>query len=160
MNKPDSANSRRGFLEIIFWMLSALLAGLLSTVTLGGILSPIFRKQRSLAQELDLGGMQQYSENVPVAKQVEVLLQDGWNQQRQESRFYVVRTGSSAVVLSPVCTHLGCQVEWDAKDQKFRCPCHGGIYNISGQVVGGPPPRPLEQIPAEVRDNKLFIRPV
>ncbi len=160
MTESNSANSRRGFLKTIFWLLSALLTGLLSTITLGGMLSPVFRKQGSLSQEVDLGGLQQFPENVPVGKQVEVLRQDGWNQQRQERRFYVLRTGSSAVVFSPVCTHLGCQVEWDTKDQKFRCPCHGGQYNMVGQVVGGPPPRPLERIPAEVRDNKVFIRPV
>src|SRR2546426_12432378 len=102
MTKSDRANSRRGFLEAIFWLLSALLAGLLSTVTLGGILSPIFRRQKSLSQEVDLGGMQQYPDNVPVAKQVEVLLQDGWNQQRQERRFFFFTSSARAGVLLSV----------------------------------------------------------
>lgn len=44
---------------------------------------------------------------------------------------------------SRVCTHLGCIVSWNAEAQQFECPCHGGIYNASGDVVKGPPPKPL-----------------
>ncbi|HEV8132928.1 MAG TPA: ubiquinol-cytochrome c reductase iron-sulfur subunit [Acidobacteriota bacterium] len=132
----------------------------MSGITLGGMLSPIFRRQKALSQQAELGGLDQFPDNVPVSKDVEILQQDGWSQVKQQKRFYVVKSGSSAVVFSPVCTHLGCQVEWDSKDQKFHCPCHGGLYSAAGQVVAGPPPRPLERIPAEVRENKIYIRPV
>ena len=39
--------------------------------------------------------------------------------------------------LSATCTHLGCQVRWDAKD-KFHCPCHGGVYGADGAVLETP----------------------
>ncbi len=46
-------------------------------------------------------------------------------------------------VLSNSCAHLGCPVRWVSTngDEEFLCPCHGGIYDISGGWVGGPPPR-------------------
>ena len=47
-------------------------------------------------------------------------------------------------VLSNSCAHLGCPVRWlvNAEGEgEFLCPCHGGIYDINGGWVGGPPPR-------------------
>jgi Rieske Fe-S protein len=47
-------------------------------------------------------------------------------------------------VLSNSCAHLGCPVRWLVNTEghgEFLCPCHGGIYDINGEWVGGPPPR-------------------
>ena len=50
---------------------------------------------------------------------------------------------NSINVLSNSCAHLGCPVRWLAVQGhgEFLCPCHGGIYDINGGWVGGPPPR-------------------
>jgi cytochrome b6-f complex iron-sulfur subunit len=46
--------------------------------------------------------------------------------------------------LSTTCTHLGCTPNWlDAG--KFKCPCHGSGFKISGVNFEGPAPRPLER---------------
>lgn len=49
---------------------------------------------------------------------------------------------------SKVCTHAGCMVS-DRDDTTLVCPCHSGRFNpLSGATVtGGPPPRPLPQLP-------------
>jgi Rieske Fe-S protein len=49
------------------------------------------------------------------------------------------------IALSSRCMHLGCPVRWVDAAQRFICPCHGGVYNIRGQVSGGPPVRPLDR---------------
>ena len=49
------------------------------------------------------------------------------------------------IALSSRCMHLGCPVRWVDAAQRFICPCHGGVYNIRGQVTGGPPVRPLDR---------------
>jgi menaquinol-cytochrome c reductase iron-sulfur subunit len=49
------------------------------------------------------------------------------------------------IALSSRCMHLGCPVRWVDAAQRFICPCHGGVYNIRGQVAGGPPVRPLDR---------------
>jgi quinol---cytochrome c reductase iron-sulfur subunit, bacillus type len=49
------------------------------------------------------------------------------------------------VALSSRCMHLGCPVRYVAAAQRFICPCHGGVYDFTGQVVGGPPVRPLDR---------------
>jgi Rieske Fe-S protein len=49
------------------------------------------------------------------------------------------------VALSSRCMHLGCPVRYVAAAQRFICPCHGGVYDFTGQVAGGPPVRPLDR---------------
>jgi menaquinol-cytochrome c reductase iron-sulfur subunit len=49
------------------------------------------------------------------------------------------------IALSSRCQHLGCPVRWVDAAQRFICPCHGGVYNLRGQVAGGPPVRPLDR---------------
>jgi Rieske Fe-S protein len=55
---------------------------------------------------------------------------------------------------------LGCQVRWDKSTSKFRCPCHGGVYDASGRVLEGPPPRPLGSIDARLdgSDDTVLVR--
>ncbi len=63
-------------------------------------------------------------------------------------------------VLSNSCAHLGCPVRWFPDQQLFLCPCHGGLYDINGGYVGGPPPRGMYRYTeAEVReDGKLYVK--
>ena len=65
-------------------------------------------------------------------------------------------------ILSNSCAHLGCPVRWLVVGGKgeFLCPCHGGIYDINGAYVAGPPPRDMYAYDkAEVReDGKLYVR--
>ena len=59
---------------------------------------------------------------------------------------------------SAVCTHLGCIVRWEPTDHHaIYCACHGGMFDRAGQVVGGPPPRPLPSYPVAVRDGQVFV---
>ncbi len=68
---------------------------------------------------------------------------------------------SALNVLSSSCAHLGCPVRWILREGEgeFLCPCHGGIYNINGEYVAGPPPRGMYAYTFEVReDGTLYIK--
>lgn len=69
---------------------------------------------------------------------------------------------NSLNVLSNSCAHLGCPVRWVIIEGKgeFLCPCHGGIYDINGGWVGGPPPRGMYSYSkVEVRENgRLYVK--
>ena len=54
-----------------------------------------------------------------------------------------------------LCTHLGCIHAW--KKNEWKCACHGGVFNASGQQTFGPPPRPLDLPPFEVEGNTLVL---
>ena len=61
------------------------------------------------------------------------------------------------VALSATCTHLGCIIKWEEDKERFFCPCHKGIFDKTGEVLGGPPPRPLDQYKVEVENRLVFI---
>jgi cytochrome b6-f complex iron-sulfur subunit len=61
------------------------------------------------------------------------------------------------VALSAVCTHLGCVIAWKEQAAEFECPCHGGRFSPEGQVLGGPPPAPLESFVVELDGDQLKI---
>lgn len=71
---------------------------------------------------------------------------DGWYQTRRQSVVFIDREGEGYRAFSATCTHLGCRVRWNAESSQFRCPCHGGVFDREGNVVDGPPPRPLERL--------------
>lgn len=62
---------------------------------------------------------------------------------RQE-RLFINRLEDGFLAMSSICTHLRCIVPWVEKDDLFECPCHAGVFNRVGEVVSGPPPRPLD----------------
>ena len=45
-----------------------------------------------------------------------------------------------------VCTHLTCTVVYESDSQTLLCPCHNGRFDLSGAVISGPPPSPLEAL--------------
>jgi cytochrome b6-f complex iron-sulfur subunit len=56
-------------------------------------------------------------------------------------RLFVIRQSDNFHVISAVCTHLGCTVQW--RGDEFDCPCHGSRFRADGTVISGPAPRPL-----------------
>lgn len=61
------------------------------------------------------------------------------------------------VAFSSVCTHLSCAVLWRREQGVLECPCHKGIFNErTGEVVAGPPPRPLPKIRLEERSDGVY----
>jgi menaquinol-cytochrome c reductase iron-sulfur subunit len=90
---------------------------------------------------------------IPVPRVLSVSRADGWYRERARQTVFLVRARDGDIrAYSATCTHLGCQVRWDGDAKKFLCPCHGGVYDADGQVLEGPPPRPLKRIEARVEE--------
>jgi cytochrome b6-f complex iron-sulfur subunit len=56
-----------------------------------------------------------------------------------------------------VCTHLDCTVQYREDLTQMWCPCHNGRFDLTGRNVAGPPPRPLEALTVNLRDNEVVV---
>lgn len=59
------------------------------------------------------------------------------------------------IAITSRCAHLGCSVRWVDAAKRFICPCHGGVYNLLGERVAGPPVRPLDRFFTRVNNDGL-----
>lgn len=69
----------------------------------------------------------------------------------------VINSASGITALSAICSHLGCIVKWDSSKHILKCPCHEGYFDVTGRVLGGPPPRPLTALKVTVSDNNIYV---
>jgi cytochrome b6-f complex iron-sulfur subunit len=58
--------------------------------------------------------------------------------------------------LISVCTHLGCTPSWLEGERKFKCPCHGSGFYITGINFEGPAPRPLERAGIRLAEDGML----
>lgn len=91
----------------------------------------------------------------------EVELEDGWYESEQSRSAWIYKDGDEIVALSPICTHLGCTVNWNANEDypdQYYCPCHDGRFEKDGtNIKGTPPTRPLDYYDVEVRDGAIYL---
>jgi len=69
-------------------------------------------------------------------------------------------TAEDFVALSSTCPHLGCRVDWRAKEKDYFCPCHNGVFDTTGKAVSGPPAdsgQNLLEYPLRVEAGLLLI---
>jgi cytochrome b6-f complex iron-sulfur subunit len=76
---------------------------------------------------------------------------------QQKYRIWVDRTPDRLFVIYARCTHLGCTPDWKPSENKFKCPCHGSGYYITGVNFEGPAPRPLERWAISVGDDGQIV---
>jgi menaquinol-cytochrome c reductase iron-sulfur subunit len=87
-----------------------------------------------------------------------------WDGMAAHIGVYVRRQGEASgeqdqfLVLAANCAHLGCPVSWFPQSGLFMCPCHGGVYYVTGERASGPPPRGLFHCVWRVREGKLEIQ--
>jgi menaquinol-cytochrome c reductase iron-sulfur subunit len=148
--------TRRRFFQ---WMtgLAAGFIGLgLAAPLVGYVINPALKRRAQAWVNVAAVG------ELPVGKpqQLEYVatVQDGYLETKTQKAVWAVKQVDGQVtVFSPMCTHLGCGYHWDGAEQKFKCPCHGSVYDVSGRVIGGPAPRPLDALPSKVDNGRLFV---
>ncbi len=147
---------RRDFLKLTVKLFIAV-AGILSVPFIFS-LRP-FRVQRKKIQYFFLS----YLDELPRRdiKRFEINLEQQDSRSAEQNlkniNIYVVKRTDGWIALSPVCTHLGCIVNWNRAKKEFICPCHGGRYSMDGEVIGGPPPLPLRKLPLKIEDGRVFV---
>lgn len=85
---------------------------------------------------------------------------DGWYTSDVTKTAWIFKEGDEIIALSPKCTHLGCDVDWEAGDHsnEFFCPCHFGRFEKSGKnVAGTPPTEPLHKFELKIEDDVIYL---
>ena len=70
---------------------------------------------------------------------------------------WVINDGTRIYALITICTHLGCPPNWLGAQNKFKCPCHGSGFYMSGINFEGPAPRPLERYRIAQSDDGQIV---
>lgn len=147
MSKPAETHnnrepSRRDFLHIA-WAATGTL-----TLAVGGGLALNFFAPKVAAGEFggvfDLGPLDDF----PLGSVTPIT----------NGRFFLVRQSDGGVLaLYQKCTHLGCAVPWEPSLGQFVCPCHASAFEMDGQVINPPAPRPLDRFPVELADGIVRV---
>ena len=70
----------------------------------------------------------------------------------------LIRTAEGELqAYNAVCTHLQCTVQYKADTAQIWCACHNGLYDLQGNVVSGPPPRPLARLTVNQRGDDVVV---
>jgi len=123
---------------------------------LGYVILPALQRQKR--PWMQVGDVETLLADQPQELTYESARKDGWWTTKSKKAVWAIKQSSGSItVFSPICPHLGCGYRWNAGDHHFKCPCHGSVYDITGKVLGGPAPRPLDALPAKVEQGKLWV---
>ncbi len=123
--------------------------GLVSSVV--AFLYPVVRYLMPVAQEESLNA-------IAAAKVTELKLNSGRIFKFGSKPGLVIHTSADEwKAFVAVCPHLNCTVQYRAETQQIWCACHNGTFDLTGQVISGPPPRPLEQLTVNVRGDDVVV---
>ena len=129
---PETEIPRRSFLNKLWIVL-----GGIALVEVVGLVLAFFQPRKAGSKEGDSAGILEAGAVDKFALNSVTAFVRG--------KFYLARLEDGGfLALSRKCTHLGCTVPWSSKDMKFLCPCHASAYDIRGEVVSAPAPRPLD----------------
>jgi len=148
---------RRDFMKAAIAAISGAIGVAIGLPAIAYVVGPALQKETD--EWIRLGSVNKVEVNIPALFKTVIEKQTGWIDAEEEFSVYVLTTnGRDFVVISNICTHLGCKVRWIPDRDGFFCPCHNGVFSKDGSVVSGPPPRPLDRFESKVEDGVLFVK--
>jgi menaquinol-cytochrome c reductase iron-sulfur subunit len=150
---------RRSFLLALFGVSGTVVGALLAIPLFRFVTFPL-RKGASQTAWSEVGPVADFASlTQPVAKTVTLERRDAWQTISSQTAVYVLPSQAGELrILSPICPHLGCSVQWQEAQNKFICPCHSGSFSADGERLGGPPPRSMDALESKVEDGVLKVR--
>lgn len=149
--------SRRNFMQTAIWGIGGIIGIGYVVPAIAYMVKPALKSQQSQTWQR-LGPTSKVELGTPTLFTFTVQTQTGWIVNAEEVSVYVLSTdGRTYIAMSNICTHLGCHIRWISEKNQFFCPCHNGVFDITGNVVSGPPPRPLTRLDVKVEDGQLLV---
>jgi len=148
---------RRKFLTGIIAAVAGAVSFVVGLPAIAYLIAPGVRRQTE-EQWYTLGPLSSLTPGVPTGFPYSYRIQDGWVESTISGvAWAVTHDGASVATFSDACTHLSCRVNWRDETEVFFCPCHDGAFNVDGEVVAGPPPRPLDQFENRIENGQIQI---
>jgi menaquinol-cytochrome c reductase iron-sulfur subunit len=148
--------TRRTFFGWVTTVAAGLIGFGLAVPLVGYVISPALKRKEQ--PWVDVASPDELPVGDPKQLDHVTTIQDGYLKAQSQNAVWAVKQPDGQVqVFSPRCTHLGCGYRWDGGEKQFKCPCHGSVFNIEGNVVAGPAPRPLDRLPSKVENGRLLV---
>ena len=148
---------RRSFVKIVTAALGSVMAAVVGLPVIQYFISPALGKTAG-DDWISLGSLDNYPFDLPTLFNFNITQVNGWERSSLSYGAFVLRKeGQDPIVFSDVCTHLSCRVNWDEEIKEFYCPCHAAFFDRNGEVITGPPPRPLDRYETRLDGDQLFI---
>jgi len=150
---------RRSFIAMLIAAGGVFVGVLLAVPLVEFAADPLFHKT-SEEEWSEAGALSEFAGiTQPAEPIIKVQRRDGWRLELTQRPIFVLPPNVSPhQTLSPVCPHLGCQVEWEGDNKRFYCPCHGSVFAENGSVISGPAPRPLDYLDSKVEQGRLMVK--
>jgi menaquinol-cytochrome c reductase iron-sulfur subunit len=150
---------RRDFIKGTVAVIGGFIGTLISIPSVAYLLSPAVKAGGESSEVITLGPLENYPIGIPTRFDFTQTKVNGWERTATNYGLYVIRRSENEVwVFSDVCTHLGCRVTWYEDQKHYISPCHDGHFDIMGNVVSGPPPRPLDEFLTKIEGGELFVQ--
>ena len=155
----DAPPSRRSYLGWLIGLCAAGVAAALSVPLARFALYPLTSRPTE-KQWSDAGAVVDFgSIGAPVQCPLTMEERDGWRETLSDKVVYVTKDSAGHLrVLSAICPHLGCSVQWIDSAHHFVCPCHGASFAPDGTRLAGPSPRGMDSLDTLIRDGRLMVR--
>lgn len=151
----DRRRNRREFFQWGVGIIGALFTALLGIPLLGFFASALLK--RPPEQWVRVTSLDQIRTDEPIPFRIVFPREDAPRGYEDVRVVFAIRKGSEILAFTNVCTHMGCSVRWLAWRQQILCPCHGGIYDRWGNLVGGPPISGLPLYVQKIENNDLYV---
>ncbi len=158
---PDEKQlERKGFLGLATWAIGGLIGLGMGIPAVSYLIGPSLQKTTG-EEWMRLGSTSKVELGIPTLFKTTIRRQTGWIVSEEEISAYIYTDqGRDYIAFSNICSHLGCKVRWIDGEDQFFCPCHNAVFDRDGEVVTGPPPRPLDRYPVLVEDDQIYIQGV
>ncbi len=147
--------SRRKMMGLVVGVINLGLIGSVVGPMAGFAGAPLANRRKQKWIELMEEDLIQPGEVKEVTYSIRVV--DGYQEVERKYTVFLRRGEGELICLDPACTHLGCRINFQSEQHRFVCPCHGGVFDESGAVTSGPPPKALERHPVKIESGKIWI---
>lgn len=153
--EPQSTSRRDFTVRAIFGLASVMGLALSAPAAMY-----VFTRPKSMKETgwVDAGSINDLNFGAPQELPILRIRVDGWKIRTERDTAWVIRNADGTITaFSPQCTHLGCAYHWQERTGSFLCPCHGSAFSLTGAVISGPAPRPLDRYEVKVEGNRLWL---